>query len=38
MMYKKGYFLTKEMYTQFNEWLDRQGNYYKCEIEELDLL
>lgn len=38
MMYKKGYFLTEEMYAQFNEWLDRQGDYYECEVEELDLL
>lgn len=38
MMYKKGYFLTEEMYAQFNEWLDRQGDYYDCEIEELELI
>ena len=37
-MYKRGFFLTKNMIEQYERWEDNQyEDYHKCTIEELDL-
>lgn len=39
LMYKRGQFMTQEMYDQYEEW--ERGSYndwHKCQIEELELV
>lgn len=37
-MYKRGFFLTKNMIEQYERWEDNQyEDYHKCTVEELDL-
>ena len=39
LMYKRGQFMTQEMYDQYNEWENNSyTRWYPCEIEELELI
>lgn len=39
LMYERGQFMTQEMYDQYEEWEDNSyTHWYKCEIEELELV
>lgn len=39
LMYERGWYLSKEMYHQYNRWKDYQSDeYYDCEIEEIELV
>ena len=38
LMYKKGQFMTREMYDQYEQWESTSNReWYDCEIEELEL-
>lgn len=39
LMYKRGQFMTREMYDQYTAWeSDSYTNWHKCEIEEIELV